>query len=41
MKKEKNKKKNKKKKESFDFFKLCMKYGNCKLCPNNGKGRCK
>ena len=40
----KNKKKEEKKpkqKNDFDFFKYCMKYANCKLCPLDGKGRCK
>lgn len=38
----KNKKKDKKSKQKdFDFFKYCMKYANCRLCPKNGKGVCK
>ena len=38
----KNKKKEKKSKQKdFDFFKYCMRYANCKLCPKNGKGACK
>lgn len=35
----KKKESNSKKKDfDFDFY---MKYGNCKFCPKNGKGRCK
>ena len=43
MKNKKNVKKKSKlnEKKDFDFFKLCMKYPECKLCPMNGKGRCK
>lgn len=40
----KNKKKEEKKpkqKNDFDFFKYCMKYSNCRICPKNGKGQCK
>lgn len=40
MKKNKKKEKESKQKD-FDFFKYCMKYNNCKICPMNGKGRCK
>ena len=41
MKKNKKKEEKKSKQKDFDFFKYCMKYANCKLCPLNGKGRCK
>ena len=41
MKKNKKKEEKKSKQKDFDFFKHCMRYANCKLCPKNGKGACK
>ncbi len=32
---------NSRSKKDFEFFKYCMKYWDCKVCPKNGKGECK